>query len=438
MKNDFSKNTKTSFTLGFALFAMFFGAGNLILPPLIGVKAGENWLYAVAGFFTTGIVAPFLGVITIVLNGVKFTDLGTKVNPVVVSILALLIMLCIGPLVAIPRTGATTYEVGIQPLLPGMNSVLFSIIFFSLVFLLTVSKSKIVDLIGNILTPFLLVSLGLLVLVGVFNAENASLKSDLTPVTSFVYAFHEGYQTLDVLASVVFAGIIIGAAIEKGYTQANERFKITLKAGLISMSALLFIYGGLIYLGAHAGYNFDADISRTDLLLNISRNILGVSGTLVVSTAVAMACLTTAIALCAAMGSFVEEFTSGKIKYGWAVALTCIFSGYFSIHSVDEIISYAVVILGFVYPITFTLILTVLIFGKKIFLKGPYIAALLVTTLLSLVPVLEFFGAAPENLLSAVNMLPLAEHDLGWIIPSLLTFGTVYFFTRKDNSREAM
>ena len=130
MKNDFSKNTKTSFTLGFALFAMFFGAGNLILPPLIGVKAGENWLYAVAGFFTTGIVAPFLGVITIVLNGVKFTDLGTKVNPVVVSILALLIMLCIGPLVAIPRTGATTYEVGIQPLLPGMNSVLFSIIFF--------------------------------------------------------------------------------------------------------------------------------------------------------------------------------------------------------------------------------------------------------------------------------------------------------------------
>src|SRR5690606_4205501 len=103
-------------TLGFALFAMFFGAGNLILPPFIGLKSGTEWFAAVSGFFTTGIVAPFLGVLTVVLFGTSFTDLARKVNPIVVTVLAFLIMLCIGPLVAIPRTAAATFEIGIQPL----------------------------------------------------------------------------------------------------------------------------------------------------------------------------------------------------------------------------------------------------------------------------------------------------------------------------------
>ena len=132
----------TATTLGFALFAMFFGAGNLILPPFIGLKSGSEWFAAVAGFFTTGIVAPFLGVLTVVLFGTSFTDLGRKVNPLIVTVLAFLIMLCIGPLVAIPRTAAATYEIGIKPLLPGFNNILFSVIFFSIVIFFYWRSSK--------------------------------------------------------------------------------------------------------------------------------------------------------------------------------------------------------------------------------------------------------------------------------------------------------
>ena len=247
MKNKLS----TAVTLGFALFAMFFGAGNLILPPFIGLKTGTEWFAAIAGFFTTGIVSPFLGVLTVVLFGTSFTDLGRKVNPTVVTILALLIMLCIGPLVAIPRTAAATYEIGVKPLLPEFNNILFSFIFFAVVLALSISQSKIVDIIGNFLTPFLILSLGVLVTVGMLNPTAAAETTGVTAQESFIFAFHEGYQTLDVLASVIFAGIIISAAIDKGYTNAKDRFKITIAAGLISMAALLFIYGGLIYLGAH-------------------------------------------------------------------------------------------------------------------------------------------------------------------------------------------
>ncbi|MCP2037592.1 branched-chain amino acid transport system II carrier protein [Chryseobacterium sp. HSC-36S06] len=428
----------TAITLGFALFAMFFGAGNLILPPFIGLKSGTEWFAAVTGFFTTGIVAPFLGVLTVVLFGTSFTDLGRKVNPLVVTVLAFLIMLCIGPLVAIPRTAAATFEIGIQPLFPDFNNILFSVLFFGVVIFLSVSKSRIVDIIGNFLTPFLILSLGILVVMGIINPPDVSHISELNSQQSFVFAFHEGYQTLDVLASVIFAGIIISAAIDKGYTNANDRFKITIAAGLISMIALLFIYGGLIYLGAHSGFPLSETVSRTELLLHISNVVLGNNGTVVISFAVALACLTTAIALTSAMGSFLEKLTFGKINYKMGVLLTCLVSGYFSVKSVEEIIDYAVVILGFIYPITFALILTVLFFGKLIFSRAPFIAAVTVAALVASLSVFQHFNLFPQSIAQINSWLPLSQHQLGWLLPSFLAFFIAAGFNsgRKKTSRQ--
>lgn len=228
MKNKIS----TAITLGFALFAMFFGAGNLILPPFIGLKTGDQWFTAIAGFFTTGIVSPFLGVLTVVLFGTSFTDLGRKVNPKLVTILALLIMLCIGPLVAIPRTGATTYEIGIKPLFPEFNNILFSLIFFGIVLALSITQSKIVDIIGNFLTPFLILSLGVLVTVGLLNPTAATENTGVTAQESFIFAFHEGYQTLDVLASVIFAGIIFLQRLTKDIPTRETVLKLPLRPDL--------------------------------------------------------------------------------------------------------------------------------------------------------------------------------------------------------------
>ncbi len=428
MKKYFS----VALTLGFALFAMFFGAGNLILPPFIGLQSGESWPLAIAGFFTTGIIAPFLGVLTIVLYGNNFTDLGRRIHPGVVKVLGLLIMLCIGPLVAIPRTGATTYEVGILPLIPSFNKVVFALIFFLIVYLLSASKSKIVDLIGNVLTPLLILSLGLLVVVGIFAPTAPSIATNLGQTKAFVAAFHEGYQTLDVLASVVFAGIIISAATQKGFTTPLQKFRVTLGAGLISMAALLFIYGGLIYLGAHAGISTSEDLSRTELLLRISHDVLGPNGTLIISVAVSFACLTTAIALCSAMGSFVEELSHSRISYRSAVIVTCLVSAFLSVQSVDEIINYAVTILGFVYPITFTLILTLLVFGKFIFSKTPYLVSLGVSTACALLAVLQNFGILEGPIGTFRAALPLYEHSLEWVLPSFGAFLLTLLFVGKN------
>lgn len=419
-------------TIGFALFAMFFGAGNLILPPFIGLNTNNQWFASLLGFFITAIIAPFLGILVVSKSGETFTDLGEKIHPKLVNILTIIIILCIGPLVGIPRTGATIFEVGVKPIFPNFNNVFFSISFFTIVFVLSFAKSKIVDIIGKILTPFLLISLLILVTLGIlFPIENIDANQNVTFSKSFTYGFIEGYQTLDVLGAVIFAGIIISAITNKGFQSYKERLSITLSAGLVSSTALLVIYGGLIYLGATSGYAVSENISRTDLLLHISNAILGKSGTYVIAVAISFACLTTAIALTSATGSIVEKFSSGKISYRTGVIVCTLVSMFFSINSVDEIIVYAINILLFIYPITLTVIIYTLIFSKLVKNKLPYIMTIISTAIISLIAVFENLGLDFKTLYKFKKSIPLENYQLEWLLPSFIVFIIFAFFKKK-------
>ncbi|GIM54629.1 branched-chain amino acid transport system II carrier protein [Capnocytophaga cynodegmi] len=427
-------------TVGFALFAMFFGAGNLILPPLIGLSTGSNWVEALVGFFISAIIAPFLGILVVTKSGTSFTDLGKKVHPKLIDILAVLIILCIGPLVAIPRTGATTFEVGIRPSFPELSNVVFAIIFFAIVLVLSISRTTIVNIIGKFLTPVLLLSLFALIILGVLYPAKPigeEIAGFYSP-SAFSVGFTEGYQTLDVLASVIFAGIIISAVVSNGYSSVKERVKITISAGMISTLALLIIYGGLIYLGATSDYLeatgvSASEISRTNLLLHISTSILGKGGTFVMAIAIAFACLTTAIALTSATGSIFEKMSKGKIPYKLGVTLCTIISAFISINSVDSIINYAINILLFIYPIVFTLILYILLFGRFVESKKPFIASIIVTALVSLISVLKNLNLNwnLDFLFKIKEQLPLNDYQLEWILPSLITFVIFTTFSRR-------
>ncbi|WP_203967331.1 branched-chain amino acid transport system II carrier protein [Capnocytophaga stomatis] len=427
-------------TVGFALFAMFFGAGNLILPPLIGLSTGKDWGEALIGFFISAIIAPFLGILVVTKSGTSFTDLGKKVHPKLIDILAVLIILCIGPLVAIPRTGATTFEVGISPSFPELSNIVFAIIFFAIVWVLSISRTTIVNIIGKFLTPILLLSLFALIILGILYPVKPIEQGieGLYSSKAFSVGFAEGYQTLDVLASVIFAGIIISAVVSDGYTSVRERVKITISAGMISTLALLLIYGGLIYLGATSDYLeatgvSPSEISRTNLLLHISTSILGKGGTFVMAIAIAFACLTTAIALTSATGSIFEKMSKGRIPYKLGVTLCTIISAFISVNSVDSIINYAINILLFIYPIVFTLILYILLFGRFVQSKTPFVASIVATTLVSLISVLKNLNLNwnLEFLFRIKEALPLNSYHLEWLLPSLVVFVIFAIFGKK-------
>lgn len=427
-------------TVGFALFAMFFGAGNLILPPLIGLSTGKDWGEALIGFFISAIIAPFLGILVVTKSGTSFTDLGKKIHPKLINILSVLIILCIGPLVAIPRTGATTFEVGISPSFPELSNIVFAIIFFAIVWVLSISRTTIVNIIGKFLTPILLLSLFALIILGILYPVKPIEQGieGLYSSKAFSVGFAEGYQTLDVLASVIFAGIIISAVVSDGYTSVRERVKITISAGMISTLALLLIYGGLIYLGATSDYLeatgvSPSEISRTNLLLHISTSILGKGGTFVMAIAIAFACLTTAIALTSATGSIFEKMSKGRIPYKLGVTLCTIISAFISVNSVDSIINYAINILLFIYPIVFTLILYILLFGRFVQSKTPFVASIVATALVSLISVLKNLNLNwnLEFLFRIKEALPLNNYHLEWLLPSLVVFVIFAIFGNK-------
>jgi len=416
------KQIKDITTLGFALFAMFFGAGNLLLPPFIGLHAADQWDWAIVGFGLTGILLPLLGVLSIINSGESFKDLGNRTHPHIATILGIIIMLGIGPLIAIPRTAATTFEVGLLPAFPNLSPIWGAILFFAATFILSIRPSKVVNVIGNFLTPLLLILLIGMIIMGILFPLSPNTAHQMESMQAFKLGFIEGYQTLDVLASVIFSSIIIAAAKAKGYEKRKDKSRIVTSAGCLATFCLLLIYGGLIFLGAKSGYPVSTDVKRAELLLFISNKIFGTYGVLAISISIALACLTTAIALTCAVGTFFSQLFNNRITYEWIVIICCLFSAVLAITGVEYIIQIAYPFLAFIYPIVITLVLYVLIFGRFIKARLPYIGALAGTTLFSTIYLLAGFDIHIRGAEKVLQSVPLAGYELWWVVPSIIGF----------------
>lgn len=415
------REIKDSIVVGAALFAMFFGAGNLIFPPAIGLFSGDQWLLSLIGFFITGIGLPVLGVLSVSLSGGTISDLASKVGPKFSLIFSTILILAIGPLLAIPRTGATVYEIGVAPL-GTFNPLLVSIIYFSITLFFVIKPSGIIDKIGKILTPILLLVIGSIIGTGFFHPIGLPVATKLN--NAFSFGFLQGYQTMDALGSIVMGGIILAALIEKGYTDRKKQIKMTTIAGLMSGTLLTLIYGGLMFLGASISPNVAPDISKTALILEITKSVLGPNGLLVISIAVSAACLTTSIGLTAIVGNFFEKISNGKIPYKVTVIFVCAFSAIMSVVGVETIVEIAVPLLVFVYPIAMVLILFNL-FDHYLPHVAAYKGAVLGAGLVGAVDAVKALSMDALNVIfepvyTLVNYLPLANVGFAWLLPALM------------------
>lgn len=410
------KPTRDVLIAGVALFAMFFGAGNLIFPPYMGLLAGDKWGWALAGFLVTGIGMPLLGIMAAAKAGGTIDKLGSRVSLWFGVVLSVVIILSIGPLLAIPRTGATAFELGIRPNLPGFSPTLFSIVFFGLTFWFSLNRSTVVDKIGKFLTPFLLLTLGWIIIKGIVNPMGQPASPQLAiPAAS---GFREGYQTMDALASLVFAQIIIGALIFKGYKKTEDQIRMTFKAGGIAALGLGLVYGGLMYLGASAGSVHETPVERTDLLISISSMLMGNAGTISLGIAVSLACLTTAIGLTATVSEFFYRLTNGWIAYRAGALITVVFSGIFATVGVTTIVNIAYPLLILVYPVAIVLIVLTLV-GVPAIHRPVYGFSVAGALLTSIPESLATAGFAAGTVSQISGMLPFSSTGFGWIVPSV-------------------
>lgn len=417
--------------IAFALFAMFFGAGNLIFPAFLGLECGNTWITGFLGFIVADVGLAILGLVSAAKSGGEISTVMNKAGDKLGILLGSLIMICLGPLLAIPRTAATTYEMGIQPLFQGFNQIIFSVIFFIIVLLLTIKPSKIIDVIGQVLTPVLLITLAVLIVMGILRPiGSTAFQSRIAD--AFSEGVKQGYQTMDALAAVALSSVIMLSLETKGYKGRGDKTKMAFYASLISAVGLIIVYGGLTYLGATSSGLYISEslenISQTHLIVDVTTRILGGVGKIILGITIALACLTTAVGLTSATGEYFQKITGGKIKYEVVVIVVCIFSTFISNFGVSTIIKFSAPVLSIIYPATVTLIVLNIILGdggrKNVYRFATYMALFIsIITLIN-----DTWHRFP-----IINDLPFSQMGFNWVLPVILAAIIGYFATGSRN-----
>lgn len=423
---------KDVFVVGFALFAMFFGAGNLIFPPYLGVVSGSKWWITFLGFLFADAGLSLLVIISLTKFNGEMDALFNRVGKRFAAIMGSVIVICIGPLIAVPRTAATTYEVGILPTIgPGFNRIIFSIIFFAIVLTLTIKPSKVVDIVGQFLTPVLLISLAILIIKGVVSPLGQMSDKVLIEGGLFSRGIKEGYQTLDSLGAFVFASIIIASLVDRGYKEEKIKIKATIMAGVITAVGMLLVYGGLAYLGATVSSNYGADIDSTTLLVAITYRLMGNTGKILLAIMITLACLTTAIGVTSSCGLFFSRLSKNKFSYKKVVLTVCILSAIVSNLGVTQILKFALPILLVVYPGALTLVVLGL-FNEKI--KDDIVFRIAAATSLIFSFIVVVSGLlGNETIPNLVAKLPLANLGFEWVVPVAISIVIGLMLSKKDS-----
>jgi LIVCS family branched-chain amino acid:cation transporter len=398
--------------IGFALFSMFFGAGNVIFPPYLGMEAGGEWFSGFLCYFIADIGLALLTIIAMLKNGSDSEGIMRPLGKTASTVLLTAVVLCIGPLLAIPRTAASTYEMSVLPLFSGVSPAAFSVIFFALILALCINESAVVDIVGKVLTPALLGGLLLLIAVGVFRpigpiADAAKIGN--VPASGIM----SGYQTMDVLAALIFGTIILKSAESKGYTDRKSKNRVVLGAGIVASLGLLVVYLGLTYLGATVSTLFDNSVNRSALVLAIVESLLGQTGKIVFAIVVALACITTAVALVSSAADYFSSLTHGKLGYRALVVVMCVFSAVVSNVGLDQIVSIAAPILSIVYPPALVLII-LSFFSARIKNVRIYRFAAAGALAVSILETAASLGVSMPWL----AVLPLSSLGFGWAVPA--------------------
>ena len=206
MKETKNRAARDIIVVGFALFSMFFGAGNVIFPPYLGMESGPQWLAGFSAYFIADIGLALAAMFALLRVGSSEAVL-QRVGRVPSEILMCAIILCVGPMVAIPRTSASTFEMAIAPNLPGVSAVVFSVLFFALILALCIRESAVVDIVGKVLTPLLLAGLAAIIIKGIVTPLG-TIAPEAKIDSAVVTGVKAGYQTMDALAALPF-GIIV-------------------------------------------------------------------------------------------------------------------------------------------------------------------------------------------------------------------------------------
>ncbi|ARJ51833.1 branched-chain amino acid-like transporter carrier protein BrnQ3 [Staphylococcus lutrae] len=424
---------KNTLFIGFMLFAIFFGAGNLIFPPNLGLASGQYFWPSILAFVITGIGLPLIGIMVGALDKEGYIGSINKIHPAFSVVFLVAIYLTIGPLFAIPRTASTSFEMTLTPIIHSSSPIwlfVFSVVYFIIVLYLCLNPGKIVDRIGAILTPILLLTIIAMIVKGFFDfggskqnvADPAVYSSSLG---GFSKGFTEGYLTMDAIAAIAFSMIVVNAIKATGIKHANNIFKQTAMAGVIAAIALAVIYISLGFIGNHMIISEETmkRLVANDqnigvyLLITMADTGFGAFGKYLLGIIVALACLTTACGLTVSVSEYFHSILP-KISYKVYVFFFTTISFILSNLGLNSVIKLSIPVLLIIYPVAITTVLLILI--ARLIPTKP-ITQRLTVAVITIESILSVIHANGWAHIGFIDQLPLHQHSLEWFPIAIVT-----------------
>ena len=361
--------------IGLMLFALFFGAGNLIFPASLGQQAGSMTPYAVIGFILTGVGLPLLGILAVAKTGVRnVEELSGRVHPLYGLIYSVILYLIIGPIFATPRTGTVSYEIALRPFLgdtpPVWAEPIFLVAFFAISLFIAIRPSKLVDRIGKVLTPILLLVILILIVASLLHplgGYGQAIDKYATVGAAVGNGFLDGYNTMDALASLVFSVLVVDFVKMAGAKTPGEITGSTMKAGGVAALGLAFVYIFVANLGATSVEALGILDTGAPVLAKSADILLGSAGAIILAVIVLLACFTTSIGLITCCAQYFSSLYS-KISYQMYAFIMALVSLGISMYGLKTIILAAIPLLMLIYPITIVLIFLAIgngLFGNR-------------------------------------------------------------------------
>lgn len=440
--------------IGSLLFGLFFGAGNLIFPVQMGQQAGDHAFTATIGFLITGVGLPILGIIASALSrSESLFDMARPISSRYASIFTCLLYLTIGPLFAIPRTATVAFEVGIHPFISDgylkLGLIIFSLIFFAFTIYFSLKPGQILDWVGKYLTPIFLVLLSILLIATFVNSmgQASQFPAQGNYATQPLFTgLLDGYNTMDALASVAFAIIIISNIQKLGVKNPQSIAIETCKSGLVSVIGMTIIYGSLAYMGATSLGSVNRADNGGSILSMVSNHYFGFTGQILLAFIVGIACIKTAIGLITSCSEMFSEMFPNSVSYKKYAVLFTVFSFIIANFGLSNIIQLSIPVLMFLYPLVITLILLSLLapfINKQSdvyrWTTGFTVIAAFFDLCKSLPQPLQENLIVKQLVNFAHSYLPGFDYGFGWIIPALYGFfiGLIIWTIRSKKRKSA-
>lgn len=410
---------KKMLLISFMLFSLFFGAGNLIFPPFLGQNAGSQTIPAMIGFLITAVILPVLGVIVVAqFDGLDrlAQNVGSKFS----LIFTVLIYLSIGPGLGIPRAASVPFEMAVAPYLPeGTNltawMVGYSLVFFVIACWLCLNPGKLVDRIGSVLTPSLLILICFLFGVFLFRGERSIAQPQAAySGAAFLQGFADGYQTMDTIAALNF-GLVIAITLESfGLKEKKRVISYTVRAGIFAGSILAVVYMMLTYMGMCSSGVYPIQENGAWTLRCIVYQLFGNPGAILLAAIFTLACLTTCVGLINSISQYFSTLFK-RLSYRQWVFVIVAFSFLICNLGLTMILSISIPVLNAIYPISIVLILLGL--SHRLWENNRYVYPLtiLATGSVSVVYALETAGVPLGFLEQLLRKLPLYSLGFCWV-----------------------